>query len=158
MRTEWCKATARAQRFEEEVELVVEEMRRTLAFFEWTAGDWERRAQDRLGEPRVDDGVVGGLVAYATRKAAHFRELITVFLQEWYHPLHRKSLGSSWLTHYPCPETAQRHRLPSNVAAYHSSAEPYVDDMDGALVNDPPSDTESGFATDGGVKNSDYDG
>ena len=42
MWTEWCKSTARAQRFEEEVEIVVEEMRRTLTFFEWTACAWEQ--------------------------------------------------------------------------------------------------------------------
>jgi hypothetical protein len=105
MRTEWCKATARAQRFEEEVEIVVEEMRRTLAFFEWAAADWERRAKDRIGEPRMDDYVANGLVAYSARKAAHFRQLIAVFIQDWYHPLDRKSLGSSWLKNYPCPET-----------------------------------------------------
>ena len=103
----------------------------------------------------MDDGVVDRLVAYATRKAAHFQGFITVFLQEWYHPLHRKSLGSSWLKDYPCPKTTQRHRLPSNIAAYHSSAELHVDDMDDALVNNPPSDTESGFTTDGGMENGD---
>ncbi|KAG2137460.1 hypothetical protein DEU56DRAFT_945875 [Suillus clintonianus] len=37
MRVEWCKARARANRWAEEVELVQEEMRRVLAFFEWNA-------------------------------------------------------------------------------------------------------------------------
>ena len=35
LRVEWCKSQERAARYEEEVELVVEEMRRTLTFFEW---------------------------------------------------------------------------------------------------------------------------
>ena len=92
--------------------------------------------------------VADGLVAYAAHKASLYRKLIAVFLQEWYHPLNRKSLGSSWLKDYPCPEIIQRHRLPSNVAAYHSSTEPYVNNADDTLLNIPPSDTESGFATD----------
>ena len=130
------------------MEIVVEEMRRTLAFFEWTACAWEQRARDRLGEPRMRSNVADGLAAYTARKASLYRKLITVFLQEWYHPLDRKSLGSSWLKVYPCPEVVQRHQLPSNVAAYHSSTEPYVNNADNALLNIPPSDAESGFATD----------
>ena len=35
LQVEWCKAQERATRYEEEIELVVEEMRRTLVFFEW---------------------------------------------------------------------------------------------------------------------------
>ena len=42
MRVEWCKATAWAERFREEVELVIEEMKQTLLFFEWTVGNWKR--------------------------------------------------------------------------------------------------------------------
>ncbi|TDL14200.1 hypothetical protein BD410DRAFT_691972, partial [Rickenella mellea] len=41
MRIEWTKTRARAQRWDEEVTLVFEEMRRTLAFFEWRARFWE---------------------------------------------------------------------------------------------------------------------
>ncbi|KAG2742314.1 hypothetical protein P692DRAFT_20811856 [Suillus brevipes Sb2] len=36
-RIEWCKARARAMRWAEEVELLKEEMRRILQFFEWRA-------------------------------------------------------------------------------------------------------------------------
>ena len=91
--------------------------------------------------------VADGLAAYTARKASLYRKLIAVFLQEWYHPLNQKSLGSSWLKDYLCPEIVQRHQLPSNVAAYHSSTEPYVNNADDALLNIPPSDTESGFTT-----------
>ena len=148
MRTEWCKLIVRAQQFKEEVEIVVGEMRWTLAFFEWTACTWEQQARDRLSEPRMRSDVVDGLAAYAARKASVFRKLITVFLQEWYHPLSRKSLGSSWLKDYPYPEIIQRHRLQSNVAAYHSSTQPYVNEADDALLNIPPFDAESGFTAD----------
>ena len=92
--------------------------------------------------------VVDGLAAYTARKASVFRKLITVFLQEWYHPLSRKSLGSSWLKDYLCPEIVQRHWLQSNVVAYHSSTQPYVNEADNALLNIPPFDAESGFVAD----------
>ena len=42
MQTEWCKSIVCAQWFEEEVEIVVEEMGWTLTFFEWMACTWEQ--------------------------------------------------------------------------------------------------------------------
>ncbi|KAH6916353.1 hypothetical protein BKA70DRAFT_1419261 [Coprinopsis sp. MPI-PUGE-AT-0042] len=44
MRIEWCKARARAHRWQEECLLVEEEMRRFLAFFDWDRDRWQRRA------------------------------------------------------------------------------------------------------------------
>ena len=41
LRIEWCKTQERAKRYEEEVQLVVEEMRRTLAYLEWNSQEWE---------------------------------------------------------------------------------------------------------------------
>jgi len=142
MRAEWCKATARAERFREEVELVVKEMRRTLVFFEWTADNWERLGKARAGEPNMDEDTAAGLEAYAARKSALYRKLINVFHQDWYEGLKLKSLGSDWLSKYTHPTTIRRRRLPSNVAAYHSSPSLDVDNPDDALANDPPSDTE----------------
>jgi hypothetical protein len=45
LRIEWCKARARAHRWQEECLLLAEEMRRVLAFFSWQAEDWRRTAQ-----------------------------------------------------------------------------------------------------------------
>ncbi|KAG1871548.1 hypothetical protein F4604DRAFT_1881169 [Suillus subluteus] len=41
LRVEWCKAWARAHWWEEEVQLLCEEMRCVLAFLEWQAGWWD---------------------------------------------------------------------------------------------------------------------
>jgi len=148
MRVEWCKATARVERFKEEVELVVEEMRRTLEFFKWTADNWKKagdRFQEAPVERTMDGDTSAGIRAYAFRKAAHYRRLIDIFLQDWYGCLELKSLGSDWLPKYPRPEFAQRRRLPSNVEIYHSFI-PFcaeAEDMDDALVNNPPSDAET---------------
>jgi hypothetical protein len=46
LRIEWCKARARAHRWQEECLLLAEEMRRVLAFFSWQAEDWKRTARE----------------------------------------------------------------------------------------------------------------
>ena len=143
MRVEWCKASARVERFKEEVELVVEEMRRTLEFFKWTANNWEKLGEARTGEQTMDEDMSAGVRAYAFRKAAHYRMLVEIFLQDWYKCLELKCLGSSWLSKYPRPESCGRRRLRSNVKAYHSSDPSVEEDTNDALVNNPPSDYET---------------
>ncbi|KAF8127927.1 hypothetical protein EV363DRAFT_1077516, partial [Boletus edulis] len=41
MRIEWCKARARAARWSEDIDLLMDEMERTLAFFQWDTARWE---------------------------------------------------------------------------------------------------------------------
>ncbi|KAG1877639.1 hypothetical protein DFJ58DRAFT_712348 [Suillus subalutaceus] len=64
----------------EEVELVQEEMRRVLAFFEWNKGWWEG-----LATSRVDDGTMEheAAVAYALRQAAIRRSMWNDCLLLW---------------------------------------------------------------------------
>jgi len=145
MRAEWCKAVARAERFEEEVELTVEEMRRTLLSFKWTADHWECLGEARVGEPTMDEDTTAGIRAYAARQAALYHRLIKVFIQDWYECLELKSLGSDWLSDYPRPEVSRRRRLRSNVMKYHPSAPGDANTMCEALANDSPSDVEVDF-------------
>lgn len=107
MRVEWCKAVAQAEWFREEVELVVEEMRRTLLFFKWAAGNWEQMGEACVGEP-IDEGTVVGIKAYTARQAVLYRQLVNIFIQDWYEALEHKSLGSHWLPNYTRPETCRR--------------------------------------------------
>jgi len=44
MRIEWTKTQAWMMRWQEEYLLIQEEMRQTLAWFEWKAGWWETQA------------------------------------------------------------------------------------------------------------------
>ncbi|KAG2101317.1 uncharacterized protein F5147DRAFT_812283 [Suillus discolor] len=67
MRIEWCKARARAHRWSEEVELLQEEMRRVLAFFDWHAAWWVERATSKTWLGLIENE---GAVAYAHRQAA----------------------------------------------------------------------------------------
>jgi hypothetical protein len=51
------------RRWHEDVILVEEEMRRTIEYGYWEAGEWDRRAGGRMGS--VDDELLEGLTAYA---------------------------------------------------------------------------------------------
>ena len=102
---DWAKAHERAKRFEEEVELCVEEMRRTLVFFSWKASKWEEYAQN-CSQPCThskkppSDHVIQGLQAYAHRQSAVFSQLISVFVSDWQNCLAPKGLGTKWLAKY----------------------------------------------------------
>ncbi|KAG1726701.1 uncharacterized protein EDB91DRAFT_1330919 [Suillus paluster] len=82
MRIEWCKAWARAMCWAEEVELLKEEMRRILQFFEWDAQRWDERG---LGNAlQLDDADQHeGQMACAKRQAVLRRMLAESFKTSW---------------------------------------------------------------------------
>ncbi|RPD56066.1 hypothetical protein L226DRAFT_546322 [Lentinus tigrinus ALCF2SS1-7] len=66
LRIEWCKARARAARWTEEVELLLEEMRRTIAYHAWRAAEWHAV----VGKVHTDcPDYLEGANAYARRQA-----------------------------------------------------------------------------------------
>jgi hypothetical protein len=65
---EWCKAFSRTKRFEEEVRLLKEEMRRTLAYGETARREWECLAAEEL--PGASAELTEGRRAYAAKHAA----------------------------------------------------------------------------------------
>lgn len=80
LKIEWCKASARATRWWEEVTLLIEEMRRVQEYGVWKAGWWIGLLGKRSS---VDTELNEGVSAYAEEHAA--RELTRV-----------ESLRSSW--------------------------------------------------------------
>lgn len=120
VRIEWCKAQERAKRYEEEVELVVEEMRRTLVTFEWNACEWEDRADSPPSDLPVDDAVAAGIRSYAYKQAGVQRRMIALFVRDWYSLLKGASLGSPWVDDFASLPEEKRRRLVSNVRRYHS--------------------------------------
>ena len=84
MRAEWARSRARLRRATEEVLLVCEEMRRVLLFLEWSAVQWELRANAR---DHIDLELNEGLVAYATEQADLQRTLASNFKTLWTTPL-----------------------------------------------------------------------
>ena len=120
LRIEWCKVQERAKRYEEELELVVEEMRRTLATFEWNAQEWETFAiSPPLGDSAIDATTIGGVAAYAYKQADVQRKMVKTFADDWYHLLEQQSPKLSWLEGYPRPPDIKRCCLVSNVQLYH---------------------------------------
>ncbi|KAG1792555.1 hypothetical protein EV424DRAFT_1475756 [Suillus variegatus] len=73
MRIEWCKARARAMRWEEEVELL-------RAFLRWEAGRWDARCDEVIP---TDVEHEDGCMAYAQRQAHLRRKLAASFEALW---------------------------------------------------------------------------
>jgi hypothetical protein len=102
IRSHWARCQARAERYEEEVKLTVEEMRRTLRFFEWKSQQWLSLRSVRASstvppDPQVEHGVR----AYAHRQASIYSSLVTIYIKHWRKSLLQHSLGSEWLARYP---------------------------------------------------------
>ena len=85
LRVEWCKARARAHRWQEECLLLCEEMRRVLAFFTWQAEMWRTSGREyqqkeltsslsidvlAMADIQVQDVLRQGKIAYAFRQAS----------------------------------------------------------------------------------------
>ncbi|KAJ3831013.1 hypothetical protein F5878DRAFT_549977 [Lentinula raphanica] len=84
VRVEWCKTHARARRWVEEVNLLVEERRRVLVTLEYNAKEWEGRAEYKgpLSEGK-DEAHIEGARAYALSQASVFRALAGRFTDLW---------------------------------------------------------------------------
>ena len=102
MRVHWAKCQARAERYEEEVALTVEEMGCTLAYFKWKRLEWLSMASERANSnspPPVD--VQRGLSAYAHRQASIFETLTISFASRWRKSLLYHGFYPLWLAQYP---------------------------------------------------------
>jgi hypothetical protein len=109
----WARCQARAERHEEEVQLTVEEMRRTVAFFQWKSG-WWLTLQDAHGKSTVppDPQVQHGLRAYANRQASMYSSLATTYVNHWRRFLVQHSLGLEWLKLYPIMSCSTTKTVP----------------------------------------------
>ncbi|KAJ7073296.1 hypothetical protein B0H15DRAFT_793030 [Mycena belliarum] len=81
VRVEWSKALARKCRWEEEVRLLREEMKRVLRFLRWRALWWEAKQGARGGQVSVE--LRAGLDGYAGRQAYIHRDLARRFKTAW---------------------------------------------------------------------------
>ncbi|KAF4588993.1 hypothetical protein EYR40_010549 [Pleurotus pulmonarius] len=97
MRIEWAKTKARADRWVEELQLVQEEMRRSLIFLAWKADWWCEQATRRGNIPPA---VSSGLSAYALKQASFLRALLQDSVDIWLPALSTRGLTPSWTTEY----------------------------------------------------------
>lgn len=79
---EWSKSYARSKRWEEEVQLLKEEMWQTLEFFKWKSSLWSSKASLKLA-PSSSSALGEGLSAYAFQQASIFMSLHHHFLSLW---------------------------------------------------------------------------
>ena len=99
---QWAKCQARAERYEEEVELTVEEMGRTLRYFEWKR-DWWLSFVSAGSYASFPVDIQAGLCAYAHRQSSVYNDLVDSFVNHWRKYLLANSLGTTWLNNYPPP-------------------------------------------------------
>ena len=144
MRAHWAKCQARAERYEEEVTLTIEEMGRTLRYFEWKESWWLSLQSERErsnSPPPVS--VQRGLQAYALRQANVYRILILSFINQWKKTLLSlpHNLRPTWLSRYPTTAYSQGysqpgapHAIPPHLASslFHSdvTGAPLTTEMD----------------------------
>ena len=139
---DWAKAHEHAKRFEEEVELCVEEMRRTLIFFSWSTEEWEQCANRCAScDKPPSDEVLQGLQAYALHQSALFREMAKVFVSNWYTCLEPKGLGAEWLAQYSNIITVKTgwNKIPSIIPPNLTQMDVEPDD---ASLSDPDEPSE----------------
>ncbi|KAJ7064182.1 hypothetical protein C8F01DRAFT_1250435 [Mycena amicta] len=83
VRVRWAKTLARRDRWNEEVRLLHEEMKRVLRSLRSVQQEWEGRIE---GGREVDPELAGGLRAYAKRQAAVHRWMAERVVAEWTKP------------------------------------------------------------------------
>lgn len=97
MRVEWAKTYARVTRFDEEVELVLEEMRRALRFFGWRSSWWRLRENIQPIDGYNSELVVSGRLAYARKQASISEKLASKFRRLWLSALSENKLPAHLL-------------------------------------------------------------
>lgn len=85
LRIAWCKASARAHRWQEECILIQEEMRQSLVTFKQQAIQWEMRGADSLKLQFCDmeAAAIEGRSAYAARQTSLRRDLASFCRSKW---------------------------------------------------------------------------
>jgi hypothetical protein len=97
LRVEWAKSRARAARWTEDVDLLLEEMRRTLTFFERKAAWWRGRKHLRVDEP---EDIRHGIEAYAEKQAVLLERRAVSYAKYWLPLLKSKGVIPCWSDKY----------------------------------------------------------
>ena len=97
MLVEWAKSKARADRWWEEIQLLNEEMRRTICYLDWKANWWVLR---RRLQGDTTSEVKHGLGAYVAKQADLNCRLARSFASRWYPLLTKHSMPIAWPEYY----------------------------------------------------------
>ena len=97
LRVEWSKSQARKMRWEEEVEIIQEEMRRAIVYYEWKQQWWlERNSQPTIGE----DSIQVGITAYSQKQAHSCKCMAESFAMAWLPFLQENGIKPEWEGRY----------------------------------------------------------
>ncbi|TDL13533.1 hypothetical protein BD410DRAFT_735251, partial [Rickenella mellea] len=97
LRVEYAKSKARIDRWDEEVRLVAEEMRRTVAFLQYKSKWWFGLTHLRQG---LEKDIADGVQAYACKQGHLMDQLAKSFCIRWYPYLSAQKLGVNWMKDY----------------------------------------------------------
>jgi hypothetical protein len=107
MRVEWSKAQARKNRWEEEVQLIMEEMRRTIVYYEWRESWWlEKEVKWSI----ADESVQHGIAAYAQKQGYFCKCLAESFASAWLPFLESEGIVPEWKGRYENLMTEAKYR------------------------------------------------
>ena len=108
LRVEWSKARARAARWDEEVRLLAEEMRRILCYLQWKSEWWQQQGAARaVASPELGEG----LLAYAAKQHALLQGIGARFAAQWYGVVATNGLEMNWPAHF-IPKSPQMPDAP----------------------------------------------
>jgi hypothetical protein len=107
LRSEWTKAKARRDRWDEEWQLVQEEMRRVVAYLEWRASWWRQQGRRRKASKDTDEGTMLGHRAYAEKQAASLLALARHSASLWIPALAKEDIVPDWAKRYNGAEKSQ---------------------------------------------------
>ena len=91
------KCYSQVCRWNEEIDLVVAEMRCVLCYMDWHAGYW----QSFVSQCQVGDAALWeGICAYANKQAHIMQAMALQFSQQWRPQLEGYSITPDWPVHY----------------------------------------------------------
>ena len=97
LRVEWSKSQARKMRWEEEVQIIQEEMRRTIIYYEWKKQWWlKQNPQPTTSE----DTIQHGISAYSQKQAHYCECMAQSFAMAWLPFLQSEGIKPEWEHRY----------------------------------------------------------
>jgi hypothetical protein len=97
VRVQYAKTLANAERWEEELILVPEEMRRTMLSFEHMVPWWSSQVNQR---PEASAPLQDALAAHARREATIYQEHLVNFATTWLPELREAGIAPTWTSRY----------------------------------------------------------
>lgn len=97
MRVEWAQMRARKCRWNEELLIIQEEMRRVLSYFEWRA-DWWLEQENR--RKSADLSLLSGVSAYAHKQATLCRRMAARCASFWLPTMKKHNIIPNWSEEY----------------------------------------------------------